>query len=83
MPSPADFFASPNHPRQRLYELLRALFLEGSSATEVARRFGYSPATVYALTRDFRHLDDPAAAFFLPPARRGRPPVAPARAVRR
>ena len=81
--SPADFFASPSHPRHRLYELLRAFFLEGSSATEVARRFGYSPATVYALTRDFRHLDDPAAAFFLPPARRGRPPVAPARAVRR
>ena len=81
--SPADFFARPAHPRQRLYELLRAFFLEGCSATEVARRFGYSPATVYALTRDFRHLDEPAAAFFLPPARRGRPPVTPALAVRR
>ena len=73
MPSPADFFARPAHARQRRYELLRAFFLEGRSASEVARQFGYSPASVYALTRDFRHLDDPAATFFLPPPRRGRP----------
>ena len=83
MPSPSDFFTRPAHPRQRRYELLRAFFLEGRSASQVARQFGYSPATVYALTRDFRHLEDPAAAFFLPPPRRGRPPVAPALDLRR
>ena len=82
MPSPADFFARPAHARQRRYELLRAFFLEGRSASEVARQFGYSPASVYALTRDFRHLDDPAGTFFLPPPRRGRPARTPTLEVR-
>ena len=83
MPRPSDFFSKPVHPRQRHYELLRAFFLEGRSAAQVARQFGYSPATVYALTRDFRRLADPAADFFRPPPRRGRPPLAPSREIRR
>ena len=82
-PSPKDFFASPLHPRQRRYELLRAFFHEGLSAAEVAQRFGLTLSSVYSLTRDFRQLDDPAAAFFLAPARRGRPRLDPAEQTRR
>ncbi len=81
-PAPADFFAAPSHPRQLRYELLRAFFLENLSAEQVARRFGYAPSTVYAMTRDFRQLDDPAAAFFRPPPRRGRPPAPLSAALR-
>ena len=75
MPVPAEFFSAPAHPLQRRYEMLRAFFLEKRSAEQVAETFGCSRATVYALTRDFRKLDDPADAFFLPPAPRGRPPL--------
>lgn len=72
--SPAAFFALPRQPLQRRYELLRAFFHEGLSAEDVAARFGCTPATVYALARDFRGLADPADAFFRSPPRRGRSP---------
>jgi len=41
-------------PTQRQYEALRGLLLEGLPATVVAERFGYQPATVRSLCRDFR-----------------------------
>ena len=75
--SPAAFFAQPSNPRQRRYEVLRAFFLEGLTAEAVARRFGYAVGSVYAITRDFRRLDDPAAFFFRPPDAPGRPPSQP------
>ena len=50
----ADYFRPPLTPAQRQYEALRAYFLEGLSATVVAERFGYTPATVRSLCRDFR-----------------------------
>lgn len=75
--SPAAFFAQPSNPLQRRYELLRAFFLEGLTAEAVARRFGYAVGSVYAITRDFRRLDDPAAFFFRPPDAPGRPPSQP------
>ena len=81
-PSPAAFFALPRHPLQRRYELLRAFCHEGLSAEAVAERFGCTPASVYALARDFRRLADPAAAFFRAPPRRGRPPQTPDEALR-
>ena len=61
------FFAQPSSPLHRRYEVLRAFFLEGQTAETVARRFGYSVGSVYAMTRDFRRLKDPAAFFFRPP----------------
>ena len=76
--SDAAFFAQPANPLQRRYEVLRAFFLEGLTAESVARRFGYAVGSVYAMTRDFRRLDDPAAFFFRPPAAApGRAPVLP------
>ena len=74
---PAAFFAQPSNPRQRRYEILRAFFFEGLTAQQVARRFGCAVSSVYAMTRDFRRLDDPAAFFFRLPDAPGRPPSQP------
>ena len=74
---PAAFFAEPNNPLQRRYEILRAFFFEGLTAQQVARRFGCAVSSVYAMTRDFRRLDDPAAFFFRAPVKPGRPPSRP------
>jgi transposase-like protein len=39
---------------QRRYEALRAYLYEGASLTEAAQRFGYTPATLRSLVRDYR-----------------------------
>jgi len=49
-----NFFLHPTDPMQRRYETLRASFVDGLSAKEVAHRFGYSIHTVNALRRDFK-----------------------------
>lgn len=72
-PDPVEFFARTDHPLHRRYEILRAFYLERLTAEEVARRFQIAPSTVYGMTREFRALNDPAAAFFRPEDRRGRP----------
>lgn len=50
----ADFFRRPRSPAQRQYEAVRAFFLDGLPAAQAAARFGYRPATLNALCRDFR-----------------------------
>jgi transposase len=50
----AERFTAPSEPNQRRYEALRAYYVEGASAREVARRFGYTRATVETLVRDER-----------------------------
>ena len=79
-PDPADFFAHPKHPDHIRYEILRIFYVEGLSAKAIASRFDVDPETVYAMAREFRTLEDPAADIFLPPDPRGRPPqeVSPA-----
>jgi len=57
------FFAEPSHPRQRMYEALRAYFLEGRASHEVARAFGYSPGSFRVLCHTFRR--DPNPQFFV------------------
>jgi hypothetical protein len=42
----ADYFIRPAGPSQRRYEALRAYFVDGMPAAEVADRFGYSTASV-------------------------------------
>jgi transposase-like protein len=59
-----EFFLNPTHPMQRRYEALRASFVEGLSAHEVAKKFGYSVHTLNALRRDFKA--DSLQPFFLP-----------------
>jgi transposase len=49
MRSGAEFFTEPTHPAQRRYEAMRAYFVEGASAVEVADRFGYSTTSVHQM----------------------------------
>ena len=46
---PGAFFLQPAVPKQRQYEALRAYFVEGRPSHEVARAFGYSPASFRVL----------------------------------
>jgi transposase len=57
------FFEEPAQPRQRMYEALRAYFLEGHPSQEVARAFGYSPGAFRVLCHQFRR--DPNPQFFV------------------
>jgi transposase len=45
----ADYFTAPAGAAQRRYEALRAYFLDGMPAAEVADRFGYSTASVHQM----------------------------------
>lgn len=47
------FFLSPTHITHKRYEALRALWVEGLKAEEVADRFGYSIHSINAIKRDF------------------------------
>jgi transposase len=47
-------FTRPSQPNQRRYEALRAYFVEGVPAEEVAERLGYTRASVETLVRDYR-----------------------------
>ena len=49
----AAFFLEPAGVAQRRYEALRAYFVEGASAAQVAERFGYASSTMVAMVRDF------------------------------
>ena len=74
----AAFFTAPTDPAQRRYEALRAYFVEGATAREAAERFGYAPASVVAMARDFEA--DPRE-FFV--ERRPGPRTAPAKEAAR
>jgi transposase len=50
----AEYFTKPSSAPQRRYEALRAYLVDGVSAEEVGRRYGYSRATVYQLARELR-----------------------------
>lgn len=64
---PARFFLAPEQARHRQYEALRAYFVEHRPSAEVARAFGYTPASFRVLCHHFRH--DPDRVFFVEPAR--------------
>jgi transposase len=59
------FFQQPRQPRHRLYEALRAYFLEGRLPKQIARAFGYSVGYFHLLCHHFRRDPDPA--FFVSP----------------
>jgi transposase len=50
----AEYFVEPSEPAQRRYEALRAYFVEQLAASEVAARFGYSPANVHQMASELR-----------------------------
>jgi hypothetical protein len=59
------FFLQPASVKQRQYEALRAYFVEGRPAPEVASSFGYKTGAFHVLCHHFRR--DPAPAFFVCP----------------
>src|SRR4051812_22246736 len=50
-----DYFLQPRSPSHRLYEALRAFFIDGHPSAEVAARFGYKPTAFKVLISRFRH----------------------------
>jgi transposase len=60
-----QFFLQPASAKQRQYEALRAFFVEGRPAPEVAAAFGYSTGAFYVLCHHFRR--EPAPVFFVTP----------------
>jgi hypothetical protein len=65
----ADFFHSPQQPRQRQYEALRAYFVDELPSAEAAQRFGYSPGAFRVLVYQFRHDAEKRSSFFREPQR--------------
>ena len=63
----ARHFLEPANANHRLYEALRAHFVEGLSCAQAAQRFGYAPASFRVLVHRFRQ--DPERPFFLTPAK--------------
>ena len=63
----AQYFLQPANATHRQYEALRAYFVEGLPAIEVAARFGYTYASFRALAHQFRQ--HPNRPFFLTPAK--------------
>jgi hypothetical protein len=59
-----QFFFAPESALQRQYEALRARFVEGRPAYEVAQRFGYTPGSFRVLCHEFRHDPNKRANFF-------------------
>ena len=63
----SEFFQHPLLATHKQYEALRAFYVEGKPAAEVAQQFGYTLSSFYSLTRDFkRKLQEPnqASAIF-------------------
>lgn len=56
------FFLEPQNAKHRMYEALRAYFLEDRPSQEVARAFGYTPGSFRVLCHQFRR--DPNPQFF-------------------
>src|SRR6266403_1166078 len=59
------FFLEPDSPKQRIYEALRAYFVDDRPSSEVARAFGYSTGSFQVLCHHFRRETDPV--FFVSP----------------
>jgi transposase len=54
------FFLEPDNAKQRMYEALRAYFVDGRSSREVAQAFGYTPGSFQVLCHHFRRNAEPA-----------------------
>jgi len=60
-----SYFLEPENSKHRMYEALRAYFLEGRQAKDVAKAFGYTVGSFHVLCHHFRR--DPEPVFFLTP----------------
>lgn len=65
----AQAFLAPQNTTHRQYEALRAYFVDGLPAAEVAQQFGYTAGSFYQLAHQFRQ--NPRRQFFAEPPRPG------------
>lgn len=72
-------FLEPHHPKQRMYEALRAYFVQGRPSNEVARAFGYTPGSFRVLCHQFRRDAHPEFFVSSPPGPRTQPKKSAAR----
>jgi transposase len=49
-----DYFKNPASHRQKQYEAIRAIAIDGESIENAAKRYGYKAGTIYSLLRDAR-----------------------------
>ena len=73
------FFLEPRHPKHRMYEALRAYFVEGRKPKDVARDFGYSVGSFHVLCHHFRRESDPVFFVSSRPGPRSQPKKSAAR----
>jgi len=74
-----DFFLEPRHAKQRMYEALRAYYVEGRPSREIARAFGYSVGSFHVLCHHFRREPEPAFFVSARPGPRSQPKKSAAR----
>ena len=72
-----DIFLTPKNVSHKQYEALRAFFLEGKSAKEVSKQFGYTQDSLYSLVKNFKRSMDPydPVGNFFQPSQMGRKPM--------
>src|SRR5205814_5002577 len=73
------FFLEPDNPKQRMYEALRAYFVDDRPSTEVARAFGYTAGSFQVLCHHFRRDSDPVFFTSTRPGPRSQPKKSAAR----
>ncbi len=50
----AGYFKKPASPKQKQYEVIRAIVIDGKPIEVAAKRYGYKAGTIYSLLRDAR-----------------------------
>ena len=73
------FFLEPDSSKQRMYEALRAYFIEQRPSAEVARSFGYTTGSFQVLCHHFRRDLDPVFFVSTQPGPRSQPKKSAAR----
>ena len=48
----SDYFKRPVSPRQKQYEAIRAIAIDGESMEDAAKRYGYKASTICSMLRD-------------------------------
>jgi len=72
--SPFEYFQMNHLAKKRQYDALREFFFLNIPARQVAEKYGYTEASLYSLTRDFRNYlkQDPQEDFFFKNKPKGR-----------
>ena len=73
------FFLEPDNPKQRMYEALRAYFVDERPSNQVARSFAYTTGSFQVLCHHFRRDPDPAFFLAVRPGPRWQPKKSAAR----